>query len=158
MQKSDPSEALQKELQMRDLSSARNIIEITDGLSGDVHEFYYRRPTAQEMAAYQAGLFERKGKKVINRVYQTRIESGLKILTGFKPGTIGIDGVAISAVAGEQGYREDWKNLLGEHAPDIIAAVAQQIFEGTGVSRGLDDFVIEADDSSPLAQKPLSAV
>lgn len=150
-------------INMRDLSAEKNIIEIADGLSGDVHEFYYRKPTAQEIATHQAGLFERKGKKVTNRVHSTRISSGLKIITGFKPGTIGINGVAISPVPGETGYREDWKTLIGGHASDIVAAVAQQVFEGTGVNRGMDDFVIETEEGDapgPLAAAmpvPLSA-
>lgn len=138
---------------MRDLTAPKNTIEIQDGSSGDVHEMYYRRPTAVEMAGYQAALFERKGKKVINRVYQTRIDFGAKILTGFKPGTFGFDGQAISAEKADKGYREDWQRILRELAPDVVAAVAQQVFEGTGVARGADDieFVTEGDDTSPLS-------
>lgn len=138
---------------MRDFAAEKNAIDIADGRSGDIHEMYYRNPTAKEMAVYQAAMFERKGKKVVNKVYSTRIKFGEAILTGFKPGTFGINGVAISAVETDPGYRADWKKLLVDNSPDVVAAVAQQVFEGTGVNKGTDDieFVTEGDDTSPLS-------
>lgn len=130
---------------MRDLSADKNILVIKDGISGDEHEIYYRRPTAKEIAEHQARMFERKGKKVVNKVHATRIESGMKIITGFKPGTLGYQGQAFSPYPGDKEYREDWQRLMRELAPDIVSAVAQQVFEGTGVSHGDVEIVYEAD-------------
>lgn len=138
---------------MRDFAAEKNVIEVTDGISGDVHEIHFRKPTSKEIASFQAKLFERKGKKIINRAHATRLEFGTEIITGFKPGTLGINGVAISPVASDPGYRADWKDLLAENAPDIVAAVAQQVFEGTGVAKSANDieFVTEGEDTSPLS-------
>lgn len=143
---------------MRDFAADKNVIEITDGISGDVHEIHVRKPTSKEIALFQAKLFERKGKKIINRAHATRLEFGSEIITGFKPGTLGINGVAISPVASDAGYREDWKDLLVQNAPDIVAAVAQQVFEGTGAARNTNglEFVSEDEDgegTSPLSGK-----
>ena len=142
---------------MRDFAADKNVIEITDGISGDVHEIHVRKPTSKEIASFQARLFERKGKKIINKAHATRLEFGAEIITGFKPGTLGINGVAISHVASDPGYREDWKDLLVQNAPDIVAAVAQQVFEGTGAARNANglEFVSE-DEEDGEGTNPLS--
>lgn len=140
---------------MRDFASDKNVIEITDGISNDVHEIYFRKPTSKEIASFQARLFERKGKKVINRAHATRLCFGAEIITGFKPGTLGINGVAISPVASDPGYKADWKDLLVQNAPDIVAAVAQQVFEGTGVAKGAADIEFVSEDEE--GENPLPA-
>lgn len=120
---------------MRDFGAEKNVIEIRDGISGDVHEIYYRPPTNQELAAYQNGLFERSGKKLRNKIFDTRLKFGARIITGFKKGTLGMDGDAFASDAADPDYRSDWKDLLLKHAPDIVSTVAVAAFEGTGVNR-----------------------
>jgi hypothetical protein len=135
---------------MRELNVQENTIEIQDGISGDVHAIRCRKPTMHEMAAYQAGLFERKGKKMINRIYQTRVEFGKKIITGFVKGTLGVDGQAFASDPADPQYREDWLDILCTMAPEIVAAVAMQAYEGTGLARLDLDMVPESEDDTPL--------
>lgn len=122
---------------MRDLT-AKNTIEINDGISGDVHEIYYRTPTNEERAAYLAGAVQRKGKKILNRVFENRLKFGAKIITGFKKGTIGKDGKAFSCDENDEDYREDWMDLLVSEAGDIVAAVGASVFEMTGAAQAED--------------------
>ncbi|MHC1726497.1 MAG: hypothetical protein AB9866_10885 [Syntrophobacteraceae bacterium] len=121
---------------MRDLAAQRNVIEINDGASGDVHEVYYRMPTNEERAAYQNGAFAVKGRKLQARIFENRIKFGARVITGFKKGTLGIDGKAFSSEANDPDYREDWKTQLVENAGDIVTAIAAFVFEGTGRQAG----------------------
>jgi len=116
---------------MRNLDSAENRCRIKDGMSGDVHEITYRAPTNAEIAAYHAKSFERKGKRVVSRLTDVRLEHGKKIITGFKKGTFGIGGAAFASDPDDPDYRSDWKDLLADSAPDIVALVGLQAFEGT---------------------------
>lgn len=138
---------------MLDLGAQRNVVEIRDGISGTVHEMHYRPPTNAEIASYQSGLFERKGRKLKNRVHETRVKYGLKILTGFKKGSLGINGKPFSCDPEDPDYRADWKELLSQGAPMIIAAVAQAAFEGTGVAQDdvelLDEDEVEEEPEDP---------
>jgi len=128
---------------MRDLSAQKNIVEIQDGISGDVHEMHYRPPTTEEIAAYQNGLFERRGRKLRSRITENRLKYGARILTGFKKGTFGCDGRPFASDPADPDYREDWKEQLVKNAPDVVCAVALVAFESTGVSR-------EAELEAPL--------
>jgi hypothetical protein len=119
---------------MRDLAR-QNVAKINDGVSGDVHEIYYRAPTNEERAAYLNGAVKRSGKKLISKVFETRIRFGTAIITGFKKGTIGIDGKEFSSDPNDPDYREDWKNQLVSQAGDIVAAVAVCAFEATAVDQ-----------------------
>lgn len=128
-----------RNLKMRDLSTtAINTIEITDGLTGDVHEIFYRVPTNEERAAYMNGAVQRKGKKIMARLFENRLKFGERIITGFTKGTLGVDGKAFSSDADDPDYRADWKSLLIENAADIVAAVAVSVFEGTGIQNQPD--------------------
>ena len=136
---------------MRDIKATENTIEINDGHCGDVHVLKYRNPTRQEMTAYQARLFERKGKKMIPRFFEARVEFGRKLLTGFVKGTLGYEGKAFASDPSDPDYRADWCDLLVECAPDIVAVVAQQAFEATGVARQDIDIAAYDETDDPLA-------
>lgn len=124
---------------MRDLTkSDKNQLIIHDGRSGTDIELYYRNPTTQEEVSYQSKLFRRQGKKLLINAYETRVEMGLKIITGFREGDFGIEGKPISSEPQSPAFREDWKELLKENASDIITALAFQIFESARVDPGLD--------------------
>jgi hypothetical protein len=124
---------------MRDLTKTdKNILKIHDGRSDTDIELYYRNPTTQEEVAYQSKLFRRQGKKLLINAYETRLEMGLKILTGFREGAFGISGKPISSDPQSPEYRKDWKELLKENASDIITALAFQIFESARVDTGMD--------------------
>jgi hypothetical protein len=128
---------------MRDLSALKNIVEIQDGISGDVHEIHYRNPSVEEMAGYQNGLFERRGRKLRNKIFENRLKYGGRIITGFEKGSFGCDGKPLASDPSDPDYREDWKEQLVKNAPDVVCAVAMVAFESTGVSR-------EAELEGPL--------
>lgn len=136
---------------MRDLTTKANVMEIQDGVSGDTHEIYYRMPTNKERAAYSAALFERKGKKVKDNTFPTRLKFGRRICTGFKKGTFGVDGKAFASGQTDHDYRADWAELLEEGSPEVFVALAFQVFEGTGTGRGdsaIERVTLDDDDES----------
>lgn len=139
---------------MRDLTrSDKNKMVINDARSGSEIELYYRNPTTQEEVEYQSKLFKRQGKKMLINAFSTRLEMGLKILTGFREGDFGIEGKAISADPQSQHYKENWKELLKENAADIITAFSFAVFEGARIDTGTEmDFEIagEAEEVIPF--------
>ncbi|MHC1728578.1 MAG: hypothetical protein AB9866_21680 [Syntrophobacteraceae bacterium] len=138
---------------MRDITEKIYTATVRDG--DEKHVMFYRRPEPKEIAAYQAGLFERKGNKIITRASETRIKFGKRILTGFKKGTFGIGAMIdgervvrpISSDSTDPDYREDWKELLAENMPDVVAAVGHFAFEGTAVVGGeIEKLELGAED------------
>ncbi len=115
---------------MRDLTAEKNVVEVRDAVGGVVHELYYRIPTTKERATYRAGLYERKGDKIINRSVRQQQEYGAAILEGFKKGTFAVGGKAISSDTNDDDYYEGWKQLLQEAAPELIMVVARVAFDG----------------------------
>ncbi len=136
---------------MRDLKKTdRNVLKIQDAISGSEIELYYRMPTTQEMVQYQSKLIKKQGKKVLMNAFETRLEMGLKILTGFRDGDFGIDGSPISSEPSSSNYREDWKDLLKETAADIVTTLAFNVFEGVRIDTGVEFDFEEAEDAPPL--------
>lgn len=132
---------------MRDLKkSDKNIMRIKDTISNSEIELYYRTPLASEIAQYHSMLVKRKGGKIIMNPIQTRLEMGLKILTGFREGDFGYDGKPISSDPQSPYYREDWKELLRDTAADIIIAFAFNIFEGVQPLKEEDLAEVEFED------------
>lgn len=124
---------------MRDLTkSDKNKMIINDARSGSEIELYYRNPTTQEEVEYQSKLFKRQGKKVLINAFGTRLDMGLKILTGFREGDFGIEGKPISSDPQNPDYKENWKDLLKENAADIITAFSFAIFEGARADTGAE--------------------
>ncbi len=123
---------------MRDFTVERNVLEIQDGISGDVHEIYYRMPTNEERATYQNGAFERRGRKLRARIFENRMKFGARIITGFRKGSLGAGGKPFSCEPDDPDFRQDWKDLMIEHAGDIVASVATCVFESTGAAREAD--------------------
>lgn len=122
---------------MRDLTpSDRNEITINDTRSGTEIKLFYRNPKTQEEVGYQAALFVRKGGKLKINAFETRLKYGLQILTGIREGDFGINGQPISSDLGSKNYREDWKALIKDQAPDIVTAFAFAIFEGARIGEG----------------------
>jgi hypothetical protein len=134
---------------VRDLSSNIYTAKVRDG--DEVHTLTYRRPTNQEHAAYGASLTQRKGGKLINRVMETRLKFGLRILVGFEKGTMGFQGQLISSDPEDSDYYSDWKNLLEQAVPDIVSAIGRQAFEGTQVVTP-DDFDLDSEIESLVTE------
>lgn len=90
---------------------------------------HYRRPTSEERVAYQMSAFRLEGGRRRFCLGETRLKFGLEILTGFGPG----DFLVLEengAVPLDPVGHPDWKERVGEHAPDLVSYLAQQIFEG----------------------------
>jgi len=96
------------------------------------------------------------------RAIQTRIKFGAKLLVGFSKGTFGLNGKAIASDPQDPDYYPDWKELLVKEAPDIVADVARDAFEGTKVvtddgsslDEDIDALVGEFDDEVPATEDP----
>jgi hypothetical protein len=120
---------------MRNLSNKIYTATIRDG--DEQHKIQYRRPTNKELHAYHAYLFKKEGNKIINRSGEARYKFGQMIITGFEPGTFGVEVdnelIPLSCTPGDPGYREDWKQILCDSVPDIVSAVGQFAFESVSV-------------------------
>ncbi len=115
---------------MRDLAATRNVAMVKDAVGGTVHELYYRTPTTSERVKFRSALFERKGNKIINRALSTQEKFGAIILEGFKKGTFGVEGKAISSDPGDPDFYEGWKEMITGAAPELLAVVARVAFDG----------------------------
>ncbi len=141
---------------MRLLGSNTHKITINDG--EDKHVFYYRRPTADELTAYQASLFSRKGDKLINRTGQARLKAGKMVCLGFDKGTLAnLDGSLISSEKSDPDYEPSWKDLIAEWAPEYFIRIGEQAFEAARVEERAIEFdsplfdLFEEDDDNPLS-------
>lgn len=138
---------------MRELKSNKNILTISDAISGSKIEIYYRIPTASEIQAYMSRLIQRKGNKIKMNIADARLEFGLRILEGFRDGDFGIDGKPISSNPASEYYVDNWKELLKESAPDIIMLLAQTVFEGSRVAKEIEELEFEdSEEVLPLAK------
>lgn len=141
---------------MRELqASDRNEISIKDTRCGTDILLFYRTPTPEEQAAYQARMVKRQGKKMILNVYPTRLDFGLKVLTGFRTGDFGFEGKPISSDPADAGYREDWKEIVRKGAHDIVTTMGRVVFENTSVDESAEIELEEAalvEDAVPLGK------
>ena len=149
-----------EEKKMRDVSkSDRNVGKIYDKLGkGDVY-FYFRMPTTAERAAYDKALLKFKGKKPLNKAFETNLTFGKLLCTGLRlakkdPIKTWVDGLCFegkpfSSESKDEGYyRQDWKEIIIETSSDLLVQLAAFIFNAAGVEEDDDD--IDSDDGSPL--------
>lgn len=118
-------------------------------------DFFYRRPTTEEIIAYNKGLFIKKNGKVINNVVPTRIEMGLRILTGVQDGVFSLNGKAISSDPGSPDYYPDWKNLLKGALSGTVANFAFKVFEAVSEAQIDQEEILateEGDEALPLGK------
>ncbi|MEW5722891.1 MAG: hypothetical protein AB1896_07270 [Thermodesulfobacteriota bacterium] len=135
-----------------------NTIGIFDGISGETITFYYRTPTTQERVKYQARSLQVKGKKVktvgLNQA-ETRQHFGAEIITGVKKGDIlyqDESGQDIPLTAETPG----WKEKLIAFAPELVEAVALQVFEGTYAVEAESDLAEDNEDEAGEEAPPRS--
>lgn len=140
---------------MRDLNAQRNVAEITDPVSGDVHEIYFRPPTNSERIKYQAAFIKRSGRKVKVRVdgFMVHIQHGIQLITGFKKGTFGFDGKVFAADPDDADFRDDWREILEKHCPEIVAAVARCAFASARSKGDGDQEMVEFETFEELGGK-----
>jgi len=112
----------------RVLSKETYELRIQDNISGSELVFYYRMPTTQERIAYQNEGTQRIKNKLVFRTGQTRQKFGAKILRGIRKDDFIVekDGkpVDISSMP-------DWKELIEEHAMDLVELLAAHVFENS---------------------------
>ena len=114
------------------LGEENHSLVVHDPVSGSEVTLYYRRPTSEERVAYQLSAYRLEEGQRRFCLGETRLKFGLEILTGFGPGDF-----LVAAEGGEAPLdperHPDWKERVGEHAPDLVSYLAQQIFEGLRV-------------------------
>lgn len=139
----------------RILGTERCVLRLLDNLSGSHIEFGYRPPTTKERAAYTNEQVQRRGNRLRTLLGEARQRYGLRILLDIRDGDFMImdkgKAVPLSCRPGSEGYREDWKDQVLEHASDLVEILAAQVFEGSAmVDEGMGDDAAEAGEDVEL--------
>ena len=119
-------------------------------------DFFYRRPTTEEIIAYNKGLFVKKNGKVHNNVVPTRIEMGLRILTGVQDGVFFFNGKPISADPASPDYYPDWKTLLKGALSGTVANFAFRVFEAVSEPSVDQEDLLATEEGEETAPLPKS--
>jgi hypothetical protein len=128
---------------MRDLTNPTYSVRVSDG--DMIHKFFYRMPGNDELSAYQAGLFQRRGHKIVPRTAEMRLKFGKRVLLGFEEGTLGADGKLIASEKTSPNYCPAWKDILVTNRPDIVSSIGRHVFESvsvvgeSGIEMGMDE-------------------
>jgi len=117
----------------RILGEERHTLQVQDPVSGSVITLEYRRPTSEERVTYQLSAYRMEGGERRFCLGETRLKFGLEILTGFGEGDFRLKEDGGDAPL-DPARHPDWKERLAEHAPDLVAYLAQQVFEGLRVA------------------------
>lgn len=101
-----------------------------DKLGGGEIILYYRPPTTKERVEYtNLGFRRQAGKLVINKG-ETRMDYGLKIITGFRFGDfLDAKGKPFASEPEHKDYRADWKDLLMDGGQDLVDLLAARVFD-----------------------------
>ncbi len=124
---------------------------LVDRGSGVAVEFIYRLPTNQERLAYQRDALRKTRKRVIVRTEAAALEHVQPLLEGIRfpyaaddPestirwGDPGEALVALSSQPGDPGYRDDWRDILVQAVPHMLAVLGSQIFGGVVEDTGVE--------------------
>jgi hypothetical protein len=135
---------------MRELKAAtQHSIRITDSITGETAELFYRMPTASERVGFERAAHQWKKNRFMDKSGEARLEYGMKVLTGFKDGAFAVDGKPISSDPSTPDYYPDWKTLVQESASDLVNAMAMAVFQGARVEEAEDEGE-EDDGTSPF--------
>jgi hypothetical protein len=116
---------------------------------------FYRRPTNEEIVAYNKALFVKRNGKVVNSVVPTRIEFGLKILTGVQDGVFSLSGKPVSSDPSSPDYHPDWKGMLKNALAANVINFAFRVFESVSDAQvDPEDLLVgeEGEEVPPLAR------
>jgi len=139
---------------------ARNLRKGTESNSITLHDpvgqadvvFYYRDLTSKDRIRHLTAKFGRTGDgKLVNRHYSACIESATEVLTGIRTGDFNYGDGPLSSTQGEDGYREDWKELLVEMAGDLLFLVGNDLFEPRIAPQLLQGVEIVGEFDAPAA-------
>ncbi|KKW12652.1 MAG: hypothetical protein UY48_C0010G0004 [Candidatus Gottesmanbacteria bacterium GW2011_GWB1_49_7] len=125
----------------RVLSTKPNAARFFDNISDSYLILYYRNPTTEERIAYTNALLTRRGQKIESAMGEARLKYGLRILIGIRDGDFATDDGPMSSNQQSPGYKENWKAIINELAPDVIAQLAILVFENPLVSAPEDENV-----------------
>ncbi len=148
----------------RDIAKSNfNLLTVHDGMADDDVAFFHRWPTTDERVAYRNAALKLKGRSLKNKVTETNIRFGGKLITGFikselnaseeLEGGLVYNGKPFSSfpiviqdyknieaelakkesASGDPDYLENWKQLVIETSADLIEQVGAVIFGGVGV-------------------------
>lgn len=131
---------------MARIGNSKNLLTFLDPLSQGADGkptrigLFYRFPSTEERQDYFNNLQYRDddSSELVDQALTTRVEFGLKILTGFteesfedalEDGSI----VPVSSDPASEHYRADWKNIVEQTAADIVSVLAMQVFERSAI-------------------------
>lgn len=131
--------------------------KLVDQGSGVEIEFSYRLPTNPERMQYQRKAIKVKGRKTVIKSSAAARELVQPLITGFKFPTPDLDTQirwedsqgqfqALSCVAGDPGYHEDWKEGLTQAVPGMIETLGNLIFAGVVDGEGSVEFGYEDEE------------
>jgi hypothetical protein len=139
----------------RILSPEDNTLTMIDNVSGSEIVFTYRMPTTAERTAYANAAWPRRGNKVKNETTKARLTYGERILKSIRDGDflVPVNGKnePLSSTPGNPGYREDWKALVMQFAPDLVELLAARVFDASAEALTPDD--LSEEDSGENAGK-----
>jgi hypothetical protein len=128
-----------------------NLVESTKMIviaapGGDEVGVYFRQANTKEMHGYQNEAVQRKRNNVKFRSSEAQLKYGHKVMTGIRDGDCGapnVEGkmVPISSDPQSPDYRENWRELLEQYAPNIIIALGAYVFGGTEALEGEENIV-----------------
>jgi hypothetical protein len=106
-------------------------VQILDTTTLKDIELGYIMPDPVMQAEYAVKIQEMVQDKDKIKIFpQVRVEFGKKIITAIPDGYFTDEnGKAVSSNINNENYREDWKDLLEEHASDLLADLALRVFE-----------------------------
>jgi hypothetical protein len=143
---------------MFDLSCEKNRFPTTaKNQNGEDVTFslFYRRPTNEEIVAYNKALFTKKNGKVVNNVVPTRIEFGLRILTGIQDGVFSLSGKPVSSDPSSADYNHDWKGVLKNALSTNVVNFAFRVFESVSDAQVDQEDLLageEGEEALPLVR------
>jgi len=109
------------------------VVNIKDPFCDDTHSFLVRIPTAKEVSKYLAEMFKRGGKNIVANTFLHNAKSAVTILEGIKSETIAYENRPLSSEPDNSGYRENWREILLENAPEILAPIGNRFFAGASI-------------------------
>jgi len=115
-----------RDLQITD----NNTITLFDPIEKTEVVFTHRTPGTDERVRYMVGRYKRNGNKLIDRTRSALIDAAAEVLTGIRTGDFKVGRVILSSNPEEEGYREDWKELVKAAAGDLLFLMGHELFEG----------------------------
>lgn len=115
----------------RDLQiTTDNTLTLFDPIEKTQVVFTHRTPETDDRVRYMVARYKRDGARLIDRTRSALIDAAAEVLTGIRPQDFTVGGVPLSSTPGEEGYREDWKELVKAAAGDLLFLMGHELFDG----------------------------